>query len=189
MIVVRQRLCALRVRHSPAAGIDWIHSKEKAAGEPAAFPLSHRIGRYYLPAVVGRWRRPKQRLPRQRPWPARRRRLLLGSVGSVVGIVMLPAAAAASAEVPAALAAAAAASAEAWAASAAAASPVAAALSAACWASVSGVGSVGGRVGSLLLVGARGQGQAQSQGEQRLVDRHDSVFLVVEVWQRATARR
>ena len=34
------------------------------------------------------------------------------------------------------------------------------------------VGGVGGRILGLLLVAARGQGEAQGQGKQRLVDRH-----------------
>lgn len=53
-----------------------------------------------------------------------------------------------------------------------------------------GSGSVGGSggVSSLLLLGAGGQGQAQGHRDQQLVDAH-CVILVVEIWQRAIARR
>src|SRR5690606_19253681 len=51
-----------------------------------------------------------------------------------------------------------------------------------------GVGRFGGRVSGLLLVGARSQGQAHGNREQRLVDGHDRFFLVVGFRQRATAR-
>src|SRR5690606_5719172 len=51
-----------------------------------------------------------------------------------------------------------------------------------------GVGRFGGRVSGLLLVGARSQGQAHGNREQRLVDGHDGFFLVVGFRQRATAR-
>src|SRR5690606_35279134 len=51
-----------------------------------------------------------------------------------------------------------------------------------------GVSGVGGGVLGLLLVAARGQGKAQGQREQCLVDGHSGVFLVVKKWKRARLR-